>query len=79
MKARISVGFSAKIQAVSFNPVESNDSMEIEIEYNDDADLEKKIEHYQKIIRQKTIKNAIDGAEELIVEKSKAFLTKEDD
>jgi len=74
MKAKISVGFSAKIQAVSFNPVESTDSMEIEIEYNDDVDLEKKIEHYQKIIRQKTIKNVIDGAEELIVEKTKKFL-----
>lgn len=79
MKAKISVGFSAKIQAVSFNPVESTDSMEIEIDYVDDADLEKKIEHYQKIIRQKTIKNAINGAEELIVEKSKAFLTNNDE
>jgi len=74
MKAKINVGFSAKIQAVSFNPVESIDSMEIEIDYTDDADLEKKIGHYQKIIRQKTIKNAIDGAEELIVEKTKKFL-----
>lgn len=74
MKAKINVGFSAKIQAVSFNPVESTDSMEIEIDYVDDADLEKKIEYYQKIIRQKTIKNAVNGAEELIVEKTKKFL-----
>jgi len=78
MKAKINVGFSAKIQAVSFNPVESIDSMEIEIEYNDDIDLEKKIEHYQKIIRQKTIKNAINGAEELIIEKTKKFLNNDE-
>ncbi len=79
MKAKISVGFGAKIQAVSFNPVESTDSMEIEVEYNDDAELQKKIEYYQEIIRQRSIKNAIKGAEELIVEKSKAFLTNNDE
>lgn len=73
MKAKINIGFNAKIQAVSFNPVESNDSIELEIEYKDDKDLEKQITHYQKIIRSKTIKNAISGAEELIAAKSKAF------
>lgn len=73
MKAKINVGFSTKIQAVSFHPVESNDSIELEIEYKDDKDLEKQITHYQSIIRKKTIKNAITGAEELILAKSKAF------
>lgn len=73
MKAKINVGFNAKVQALSFNPVESTDSLEIEIEYDDDKDLEKKIEHYQKIIREKTIKNVMRGAEELIRARSEAF------
>ena len=69
-KAKISVGFSSKVQAVMYNPVESNDSLEIEIEYENDEDLLKQIKHYQDIIRKKSIHNAIKGAEELIVEKS---------
>lgn len=79
MKAKINVGFSAKVQAVSFNPVESSDSMEIEIDYKDDKDLEKQIAHYQEIIRGRTIKNAMEGVEELIVVRSKAFLSADED
>jgi hypothetical protein len=78
MKAKINVGFNAKVQALSFNPVESNDSMEIEIEYDNDKDLETKISHYQDIIRKRTIKNVMKGAEELIVVRSKTFLSDED-
>ena len=78
MKAKINVGFSAKIQAVSFNPVESSDSMELEIEYKDDKDLEKQIEHYQKIIKRRTIKNTVSGAEDLIVAKAKALAVGDD-
>jgi len=78
MKAKINVGFSAKIQAVSFNPVESSDSMELEIEYKDDKDLEKQIEHYQKIIKRRTIKNTVSGAEDLIVAKAKALAADDD-
>lgn len=73
MKAKINVGFNAKVQALSFNPVESTDSIELEIEYKDDADLEKKIEHYQKIIRERTLKNVMKGAEELIRDRAEAF------
>lgn len=76
MKASITVGFSSTIQAVSFNPITSTDSMTIEVEYKDDKDLEKKIDHYQKIIRGKTINNVMRGVEEVIVEKAKLDLNK---
>lgn len=75
MKAKINVGFNAKVQALSYNPVESTDSIEIEVEYEDDDDLEKKIEHYQKIIRNRTIKNVMKGAEQLIRDRAEAFDT----
>ncbi len=76
MKAKINVGFAAKIQAVSFNPVESTNSIEIEVEYKDDKDLEKQITHYQNIIRKKTIKNAMTGVEDVVVARSKSLLEK---
>jgi hypothetical protein len=76
MKATITVGFSSTVQAVSFNPVTSTDSLTMEVEYTDDKDLEKKIESYQKLIRQKTIKNVMRGVEEVIVAKAKTDLSK---
>lgn len=76
MKAKINVGFSSTIQAISFHPVTSTDSIEIEIEYTDDKDLEKQIEKYQGIIRAKTIKNVIAGVADVITEQAKAGLTK---
>ena len=76
MKATITVGFSSTVQAVSFNPVTSNDSLTMEIEYTDDKDLEKKIAHYQKIIRGKTIKNVMAGVEDVIVARAKLDLNK---
>ena len=77
MKAKINVGFTSRIQAVSFNPVESTDSMEIEVEYTDEQELERKIEHFQALIRRRTIRNTVEGAKELIAERAKAFLEKE--
>ena len=74
MKAKITVGFSAKLQVVSFNPVESNDSLELEIEYKDEKDLEKKIEHYQELIRGKCIQNTIRGGEEYVAARTKSLL-----
>lgn len=76
MKATITVGFSSTVQAVSFNPVTSNDSITIEVEAIDDKDLEKKIEYYQKIIRGKTIKNVMKGVEDIVIAKAKLDLNK---
>ena len=77
MKAKITVGFTSRLQVVSFNPVESSDSMEIEIEFTDDKDLEKKIEHYQQLIRGRCIKNTIKGGEEFVAARSKTLLLNE--
>jgi len=71
MKAKINVGFASRIQAVSFNPVESTDSMELEIEYQDEQELERKIEHFQALIRRRTIRNTVQGAKDLIEERAR--------
>jgi hypothetical protein len=62
MKVKIKVGFGATIQAISYHPIETNDSLEIEVDVENDEELMKKYEGYQKIIQEKVIKNTIDGA-----------------
>jgi hypothetical protein len=66
MKAKISVGFSSKLQAASYTPVESVNSIELEVEYEDDQDLAKKIDQYHAILRKQTIQHTLDGAKELL-------------
>jgi ribosome-binding ATPase YchF (GTP1/OBG family) len=66
MKAKINVGFSSKMQAASYTPVESVNSMEIEIEYKDDEDLKTQISKYHKLLRSETIKHTIEGAREFL-------------
>jgi len=71
MKAKIRVGFGAKIQARQFEPVEETDSLEIDIDYEDEADLEKKIEYWQNFIQKKVIKATFLGANNLLEERAR--------
>lgn len=74
MKAKISVSSSAKVQVVSFNPVESHVAIEIEEgNFKDDEELDKKIQHYQKIATQRCIKEVMRASEVLIEERAKTF------
>lgn len=59
MKAKIKVGFSAKYQVTNFNPIEQNDS--IEIDYENEEDLSSKIEKWNGFIQEKTLKNLKTG------------------
>lgn len=65
MKAKINPGFSTKLMATQYQPVESNDSIEVEIEFENDEDLLKKYEHYQDIVRNRVIKNVFKGIDEI--------------
>jgi hypothetical protein len=69
MKAKINVGFSSKLQAASYTPVESVNSIELEIEYKDDKDLAHQIDKYHNILRKQTIQHTLNGAKELLVAK----------
>ncbi len=66
MVARIRVEFSAKIQAMNFSPVEEADSLELDVDYKDEADLEKQIEKWQNFIQNKVIKATFVGANKLV-------------
>lgn len=66
MKAKINVGFSSTIQARSFHPITTNDSIEIEVDVKDDEELMEKYDHYQEIIQNRVIKNTITGAKKFI-------------
>jgi uncharacterized protein YkwD len=74
MKAIIKTSFSAKVQASQFNPVESNDGLELEIEVADENELAEKIEHFQKIIREKVVKSVIEGVNEIRAARAKMLL-----
>jgi cellobiose-specific phosphotransferase system component IIB len=65
MKAKINAGFSTKLMATQYQPVESNDSIEMEIEFENEAELIQKYEHYQDIVRAKVIKNVFKGIDEI--------------
>lgn len=71
MKAKIRVGFSSRIQAKQFEPVEESDFLEIDIDYENEEDLEKQIEKWQEFIQNKTIKATFSGANKLLIEKAK--------
>ena len=71
MKAKIRVGFSSRIQAKQFEPVEESDSLEIEIDYENEEDLERQIEKWQDFVQNKTIKATFAGANKLLTEKTK--------
>lgn len=71
MKAKIRVGFSSRIQAKQFEPVEESDSLEIEVDYENEEDLEKQIEKWQEFVQNKTIKATFVGANKLLAEKTK--------
>lgn len=64
MKALIKVGHSVKMQTQAFNSVDSNDAMEIEVEVKSEEELMEKYEHFQKLIREKSIKNVMESARE---------------
>ena len=62
MKAKIKVGFSSKIQAVAFTPVEESDSLELEVDYENEEELADKLEKWQNFIQEKVIKATFVGA-----------------
>lgn len=64
MKATLKVGHSVKMQTQAFNSVDSNDAMEIEVEVKDENELMEKYEHFQKLIREKSITNVMKSAKE---------------
>lgn len=74
MKATITVGFRSTIQATQYHPQESNDSLSVEVEYDSDEELMEKYEKYQRLIRAKSIKSAIEGANEFLVTREKLFV-----
>ena len=78
MKSKIRPGFSVKIMATQYQPVESNDSMEIEIEFENDEEFLQKYEHYQDLIRSRVIKNAFKGVDEIRDELYKREHTKDE-
>lgn len=71
MKAKIRVGFASRIQAKQFEPVEESDFLELEIDYEDQDDLEKKIEQWQEFIQNKVVKATFLGANKLLAEKAR--------
>jgi hypothetical protein len=81
MKALIKVGHSVKMQAKAFNSVDSNDAIEIEVEVKDENELMEKYEHFQKLIREKSIKNVMESAKEFMKKRAAVFdkLDAEDD
>jgi hypothetical protein len=64
MKVKINTGFTAKVQAAQFNPIEQTDSIEIEIEVKDEKEMLKKYESLQKTIRNKVLEGAMQGVKE---------------
>lgn len=66
MKTKINVGFSTTIQARQFHPITTTDSIEMEIEVNNDEELMEKYEYYQNLLREKVIKNTVKGVKDFI-------------
>ena len=66
MKAKINVGYSATIQARSFHPNATTDSIEIELEVESEEELLEKYEHFQNVIQDRVIKNTMIGAKKFI-------------
>jgi len=78
MKAVIKTHFAAKVQASQFHPIEQNDGIEVEIEYKDEADLEKQYEKLQKFIRTKVINSTMEGVKEFRSKREELFSQLED-
>jgi hypothetical protein len=74
MKVTIKTSFSAKVQATQFNPVESNDGLEIEMEVANEEELAERFEHFQKLIREKVVKSVIEGVNEIRASRAKMLL-----
>lgn len=66
MKAKINVGYSATIQARSFHPNTTTDSIELEFDVESEEELVEKYEHFQDIIQDRVIKNTMKGAKKFI-------------
>ena len=75
MKAKIKVGFSAKNQAMEFCPVEENDAIEIEIDYETNEDLKKKIEYWQDYVQTQVVSAVFSGSNKFLTEKKKELQT----
>ena len=73
MKATIKVGHSATMQPKAFNSVESHDGLEIEVEAKDDKELMLIYEKYQKLIRERTIKNVMTSTKEFLKKRAEVF------
>lgn len=73
MKAKLKVGFSAKMQASSYNPVEQDDFIELEVTYDNEDELIKKYEKLQKLMRGKVINSCFEGVKEFHHEQCKVF------
>lgn len=63
MKAKINVGFSAKLQVSSYNPIEENTFIELEIDYDTPEDLEEKIKKWEKFVQNRVLNALKDGKE----------------
>jgi hypothetical protein len=66
MKAKINVGYSSTIQARSFHPNTTTDSIEIEVDVESEQELVEKYQHFQEIIQDRVIKNTMKGAKKFI-------------
>lgn len=66
MKVKINVGYSATIQARSFHPNTTTDSIELEFEVENEEELLEKYDHFQEIIQNRVIKNTMTGAKKFI-------------
>ena len=73
MKATIKVGHSVKMQAKAFNPVESTDGLEIEVDVKDDKELMALYEKYQKLVRERSIKNVMESTKDFIKKRADVF------
>ena len=81
MKALIKVGHSVKMQAKAFNSVDSVDGLEIEVDVKDDEELMQYYEKYQKLVRERSIKNVMESAKDFMKKRAEVFerLEQEDD
>ena len=66
MKAKISVGFSAKLQVSAYNPIEQNNFIELEVDYENEDDLEASIKKWEKFIQQRVLLALKDGKERYV-------------
>jgi hypothetical protein len=73
MKATITVGFGTTIQATQYHPIESHDSITMEVDVADEAALLAEYEKMQNIIRTRVIANAFAGVREYLEKRGTAL------